>query len=238
MLLAWLLATASAAEPTPTCVYVGFDDITSKPAPEVIVLGERHGFAKDLGRAMKVARRLATEGPVTIALESVHRKNQPVLDAFAAGKVDAADLPDELDWKHTWGFAFAPYRSLVMASEEGMKVLGIGLDLGPKPDDAQFPIPPRYIDLLRPAMGDHDVPLRQEARFVASMAWRDHALAKAALDGWDGKGHLLIVAGRGHVEGGKGVAWQAAHLTEAPVDAYVLVPGPHPPCHEGDRLWR
>jgi hypothetical protein len=70
------------------------------------------------------------------------------------------------------------------------------------------------------------------------MAWRDYALAQGAIASWDGKGYLVVVVGRMHVEGSKGVAWQARQLTGAPISAYVLVPGPNPPCHEGDLLWK
>lgn len=236
MLLPWLLSTALAAEPA--CTYVKLDDIVDRPAPAVVVLGERHGSRKDLGRALAVARRLKARGKVTVALEAVHRSHQGVLDAFAAGKVDADALEAELDWDRSWGFAYRAYEPLVTASEEDMKVVGVGVDLGPKPDDVQIPLPPRYVDLLRPAMGGHEVPLDQEQHFVEAMAWRDHALAKAALDAWDGEGFLVLVVGRGHVEGGKGTVWQAQRLTEAPVEGFVLAPGVDPPCHPGDRLWR
>ena len=238
MLLAWLLATSSVATAQEACAYVRFPDVVAVPSPSVVVLGERHGFKSDLGRALKVARRFATEGPVTIALEAVHRKHQPVLDAFAAKKVPPDELADQLDWEHEWGFAYRAYEPLVTAAEEGMRVVAVGVDLGPKPEGVEVPIPPRYLDLLRPAMGGHDVPKAKEADFVAAMAWRDRALAEAAVKAWDGKGRLVLVVGRGHVEGGKGVAWQADLLTDAPIASFVLAPGPNPPCHEGDRLWK
>jgi hypothetical protein len=237
MWLALWLASAQAAD---ACTYVGFADVTAPAAPAVIVLGERHGFQPDLSRASKVVHGLAERAPVRVALEAVHRKYQGVLDAFDHGQVDASDLPSKLEWKDSWGFAFRPYAPLIEAGHDldRVTVIGAGVDLGPKPDDVEVSLPPRYIDLLRPGMGEHPVPIEQEGTFLQAMAWRDYAIASAALKDWDGTGYVVIVTGRGHVEGGKGVAWQAARLTQAPVESFVLKPGKEPPCNPGDKLWR
>ena len=49
----------------------------------------------------------------------------------------------------------------------------------------------------------------------------------------------MIVTGRGHVEGGKGVAWQVAQARpNVTVDSFVLAWGTNPPCYEGDKVWR
>lgn len=233
-MLALLVATALGGE----CVYVGKADVTSVPAPAVIVLGERHGMQPDLRRAASVVRSYAGRMRTRVALEAVHHDHQKVLDDFAAGRVSAEALPDALDWGRSWGFAYRPYAPLVTASSVGATVIGAGLDLGHRPDDVTVPLPPRYVDLLREAMGGHPVPIGKEQEFVEAMAWRDHGIAKAALDGWDKRGWVVIVTGRGHVEGGKGVAWQAQRLTDVPVHAFVLARGEDPPCHPGDRLWR
>lgn len=237
MWLALWIASALAGGP---CTYVGYSDVVAPEAPAVLVLGERHGYQPDLSRASKVVRALAARAPVRVALEAVHHKYQGVLDAFGRGQLDVSDLALRLDWKESWGFAFRPYAPLVEAglNVPNVTVVGAGLDLGPKPDTAEVPLPPRYMELLRPAMGEHPVPLEQEGSFVQAMAWRDYAIASAALKDWDGRGYVVIVTGRGHVEGGKGVAWQAEHLTAAPISSFVLKPGKEPPCNPGDKLWR
>ncbi len=233
-MLALLIATALGAD----CTYVSKADVLSVPAPAVIVLGERHATQPDLRRAGAVVKSYAARMRTRVALEAVRAEDQAVLDRFTAGQIDAASLPDALDWGASWGFDWAPYRPLVTSSQWGATVVGAGLKLGPKPEDATIPVPPRYMDLLREAMGGHPIPLGQENSFVESMAWRDHGIAKAALDGWDGKGWLIIVTGRGHVEGGKGVAWQASQLTATPVSSFVLSGGGGAACHPGDRVWR
>lgn len=231
----WLIAAALAQD---SCSYVGMADITSVPAPAVIVLGERHGFQPDLGRATRVARALQRSAPVTVALEAVHSRYQPILDDFARGKMEPSDLPALTSWEESWGFPYAPYEALVTGSRKGMKVVAAGLDLGPRPEDQAVPLPPRYMDVLKPAMAGHELPPESEGRFIQSMAWRDYRIAELALRGWSGQGYLVIVTGRGHVEGGKGVAWQAQRMTQVPVHGYVLKAGAEPPCWPGDQLWR
>lgn len=231
----WWLAAALAQD---ACTYVGMSDITSVSAPAVIVLGERHGFQPDLGRASRVAHALQRRGPVTVALEAVHARFQPILDDFARGRMEPSDLPELMSWEDSWGFPYAPYQPLVTGSRAGMKVVAAGLDLGPRPDDQPVPLPPRYMEILRPAMGDHTIPPESEGRFVQAMAWRDYRIAEIALSAWSGQGYLVIVTGRGHVEGGKGVAWQAQRMTQVPVQGYVLKAGPDAPCWPGDQLWR
>lgn len=234
-MILWLIGAALAGE----CDLVGFSDVVEADEPTIVVLGERHGTQPDLRRAAKVVRALARRAPVTVALEAVHHRYQPVLDRYATDVVEVGDLPALLNWEETWGFSFAPYRALVTASDlEDVTVVAAGLDLGSKPEDAEIPLPSRYVDILRPAMGDHPIPLGMEASFVQAMAWRDHEIARLAIKGWSGEGYLVIVTGRGHVEGGKGVSWQAGMLSKAPVESFVLKRTGDDPCFPGDRLWR
>lgn len=231
----WLIAWAWASD----CTQVSFREVVAPEAPAVIVLGERHGTQPDLRRATRVVRHLSRRGEVTVALEAVHHRYQPILDRYAASSVQSGDLPALLDWKRSWGFRWRPYAALVTAADlPDARVVGVGLDLGPKPEDAEVPIPPRYADILRAAMGAHPMPPEREPAFVQAMAWRDHEIARRAVEGWSGEGFLVIVTGRGHIEGGKGVDWQARQLTEAPVHAFVLKGGKQAACHPGDQLWR
>jgi len=236
MLIA-LFALAVGLAPAKPCETVNLKDILAVPAPAVIVLGERHGVRGDLNRAMRVARGLGEPDEITIALEAVHHSYQGVLDRFAAGGSETADLPHLLEWEASWGYPYRAYEPLITASSMYMDVVAAGLDLGARPDDEGVPIPPRYIEILRDAMSGHEVPIAKESQFVQAMAWRDHRIAELALQGWDGEGYLVVVVGRGHVEGGKGVQWQAARLTSVPVEAFVLA-WASAPCYPGDRVWK
>lgn len=233
-MLLWWVTTALAGD----CRYVDFNTIVDIEAPAILVMGERHGHQPDLRRAGRVVKALLAEQPVWVSLEAVHRDDQQILNNFANDLVSVQDLPAALDWEEAWGFPWGPYKGLVTAANWGATVIAAGVDLGPKPDDVDVPVPPRYIDLLRDAMGGHDMPLGMEGRFVSSMAWRDHAIAKASLDRWKERGFLVIVAGRGHVEGSKGINWQLQQLTRVPVYSVILAEGPEAPCYPGDRIWR
>lgn len=233
-----IVGLAFAAFAGGTCEAIKLSDITAIAAPAVIVLGERHGTRPDLPRAMRVARRLQNRAPVAIAIEAVHEKYQGVLDQYAATPFPDEEFPAKLDWENSWGFPWRPYAPLVTAADEGILVIAAGTDLGPPPADApKFQVPPGYLPILADTMGGHEVPPELQDRFARSMAWRDFKIADSALASWDKKGYLVIVTGRGHVEGGKGVAWQADQKTDSPVHAFVLS-WTEPPCYKGDKVWR
>lgn len=241
MLLSLVTAAALAFAPAPaagatTCAPARIGEVASISAPAVIVLGERKGTQPDLLRAERVVHRLAKQGPVTLALEAVHREVQPVLDQYAAGRAQPGDLPALLRWSEHWGFPWRPYERLVTSAVVGVDVLAAGLDRGGRPPQGQVVVPPSYIHVLADAMGEHPVPVELEGAFVEAVAWRDHAIARHAVENWSGEGWLVIVADRLHVEGGKGIGWQAQRLTQAPVHTFLLAGGG--PCYPGDRVLR
>ncbi len=220
------------------CQVITQKDVLEVAAPAVVVLGERHGTLPDLGRARNIVRRFADRGDVTVALEAVRAEHQPTIERYENGELSPKDLPGLLHWQEDWGFPWAPYEPLVTAAVYGAHVIAAGVKLGPKPEGVTVPLPSRYGDLLRDAMGGHELPMGEEAGFIQAMAWRDYAIAKAAVEGWNGQGYLVILTGRGHVEGGKGVAFQASHLTDAPIHSFVLAWGEDPPCYAGDKVWK
>jgi hypothetical protein len=204
----------------------------------VVVLGERFGHQPDLKRARAVMLRLARSAPVTLALESVHERYQRLLDGFEDGRLAADDLPELMDWENVWGFAWKPYAPLVTAASRVDHGLAIGMDFGSRPAGVEVPLPRRYIDVLRDGMAGFEPSPGYVGDVVQAMAWRDHHMADLAIQGWNGEGYLVVVVGRGQVEGGKGIAWQLARMTSVPVSSAVLKAGDDPPCHVDDRLWR
>ncbi len=230
----WALVALAAAQ---DCEKVSFGDIVEPEAPAVIVLGERKGHQPDLKRAWKVVAKLSKRGPVTLALESVHREAQEVLDKYERGGLDPVDLPDLIGWLPYWDFPWEPYEKLVTSSLIGVHVVAAGLDLGPRPDHERVPLPPGYVNLLVDALGDHPVAVELEGDFVEAVAWRDHAVARIAIEQWDRKGYLVILADRFHVEGGLGVQWQAQRLVQLPVSSALLVSADSP-CYRDDRVWK
>ena len=233
----WLTSIAIAFG-DPQCERIGLRDILGVEAPAVLILGERHGTQPDLNRASNIVYRMAKHHQVTVALESVHSEYQGVLDDYAEGNMDPSDLPHLMDWEKSWGFPWAPYEQLVTSAVFGAKTVAIGFELGPRPAHQSVPLPSNYIDILRDAMAGHDMPLEMESDLVQAMAWRDYHMAELAVQGWDGQGYLVIVVGRGHVEGSKGIAWQVQRMVQTPVHAFVLAWAENPPCYVGDKVWR
>ncbi len=225
-----------------TCEDITLDELVEQPAPAVIVLGERHGHKSDMKRAWHVVKGLLdSDQPVTLAMEAVHEDNQPVLDAFEKREFGKGKLPKQLDWKETWGFPWKPYKKLVASSRKGVRVVAAGLELGPKPEDREIEVPEGYDAFLMEIMGAHAHTMEPEmkARFSTSMAWRDFRIAELAAEGWSGEGYLVILTGRGHIEGGMGTTWQLPKLEQVgdtPVVSAVL---DHETarCLEGDRVW-
>lgn len=221
-----------------TCDEFQPSELAALQPPAIVVLGERHGDKSDMQRARQAIDELAMRGSVTLALEAVHEVNQPVLERFAAGEVKTGKLPAELDWSETWGFPWKPYKPLVTLSRRGVTVVAAGLKLGPKPDDREVQIPEGYDAYLKEMMGAHGASMAPDvaARFTTSMAWRDFRIAELAMNGWTGEGFLVVLTGRGHIEGSMGTNWQLEHLTEAPITSVVLG-HEDARCNPGDRVW-
>ena len=234
MLILLYAATAAICQ---TCTYVSGNDIASVPPPAVVVLGIRRGTQPDLWRATRAARMLSRQGPVTLALADLPIESQSVLDQYAAGAVLPGDLPELLSWSTDVGFAWSAYRPLVTAASWGAQVSAVGVDWSPRPPQAILPLPPSYMFVLGEAFGESPIPVAWESRMVEMMAWRDHRIAAGALEVWDGQGYLVVVADRFHVEGGKGISYQAARMTDRAVEAF-LVTDAGARCWPDDRVWR
>lgn len=232
-----ILAAALVSEAQESCNYVTFAELSAQPPPAIFVVGERPSAWPDTWRAARLARRLAAQGPVTLALTAIPPQQQPVLDDYASGKVAPGDLPGLLNWSRFWPWDYGPYRSLVTGALWGAKVVAVGQPIDLRPADQPVPLPPGYPSVLETAYGEAPVPVEAEPRLVETVAWYDHRVAQAALSAWNGRGYLVIVADRLHVEGGKGIGWQLQRLAQAPVQAVVLKDADGP-CFPGDQVWR
>jgi len=108
---------------------------------------------------------------------------------------------------------------------------------GRKPPEATLAVPPVYIHALADALGEGPMPPELESRFVEQVAWIDQQLASKALESWNGQGFLVVLVDRLHVQGGLGVEWQLARMTETPVSAALLADA-GARCVESDRVLR
>jgi hypothetical protein len=215
------------------CEQTTIGALAKQPAPAIFVLGERRGTQPDLARAHRLVNRLTNTGePVTLALQSVPRGKQAVLDRYAQGVLPSTDLPGLLDWSAANGFPYRPYEPLVTAAIQETEVLAVGVAAESRPADTPVPLAPGYIAVLQDAMSGHLMPPELEGRFVQTVSWVDHRVAKQAIENWDEQGYLVIVADRLHVEGSKGISWQASRMSGAEV-VTVNLSGPGA-CYPGD----
>ena len=146
-------------------------------------------------------------------------------------------MESRLDWQTDVALPFSAYTSLVTASLHDATVVAIGSPTWTPPSDINIPISTAYLDVLRDGMGAGEMPRAAEGDYLRFVAWRDHVLAQRAVEAWDGAGYLVVVTHRARIEGGYGIPWQMASLTQAPVESFVLAWGVEPPCYEGDRVW-
>jgi hypothetical protein len=236
--MVWLLlASIAFASSSEQCAEITTSDVLAVQAPAVIVLGERHGTQPDLNRAKKIVRKLHTQAQVTLAIEAVHERFQPVLDRYEKGLVDPPAMQRALEWDKHWSFDYNSYRSLVTSANWGVKVLAAGHDEGTAPKDGDIPIPAGYLEQLRPAMGEQPVPAKLGPALAREMSWRSLHIAELAQQGWNGEGYLVILAHRALVEGGLGVSWHAERLFDPPVHAFVLA-WAKSPCFAGDAVYK
>jgi hypothetical protein len=229
----FLAATAQGACTTSTLATVA-----QQPAPAVLVLGERRGMQSDASRALRLVKRLRKKGPVTLAIQAVPVEHQPDIDAYEAGALTEEQLALKLNLGNSWGFDGPGYQKLIRAGKAlDINVVAAGVEAIPAPATAIVPVPPAYMHVLGDPMGEHPIPVELEGRYTAMVAYVDHRVALRAVEAWGEQGYLVIFADRLHVEGSKGISWQATMLTSSPALS-VLLKASDTPCYSGDIVLR
>lgn len=205
----------------------------------VVYVAERHDAPADHAVQMAVLAAMHQRvGSVGLGMEMFRRSHQPILDAYVAGAIDEAQLREQTDWEHTWGFEFGLYRPMLQyARQHRIPVYGLnveseisraiarnGLDGLSEADRAL--IPPLDLsrsdhrDYVRRAMGFSEDSITHEAHgglsfdnlYQAQVLW-DEYMAQSiaqALDRPEGPEHLVVLAGAGHVEYRFGIPERAA----------------------------
>ena len=218
--------------PASACEETSVRELSQVGSPSILVLGERHGSIPDLRRAARIVRRIAKRKPVTVALEAVAMDRQSALDKLARGEVRASDIRELAEWDKTWRHDFEAYRKLLAV--KGVTFVAAGPPLEKKPEEASIPVPEAYEARLRDVALGHGMSEEDVPAFAASMAWRDYRIAELAVDGWNEQSVLIVVAGRGHVQGGLGIGWQFDQgLARQPWQTALLAPSED--CGEADR---
>lgn len=88
---------------------------------DAICIGEDHPNPHEHWAEEQILLRLLERAQMSgravgLGLEMVERPLQPVLDRFSSREIGRRELPEQLDWAHTWGFDFALYAPLFAAA--------------------------------------------------------------------------------------------------------------------------
>lgn len=235
-LLVAVLAAAPASAAPGACEKVRIGALTSQAAPGVLFLGERHASRRDLARAKRIVKKLAKQGPVTLALEPIWAGSQRPLDRLQNKRLRFDRLAEAVRWSDHFAWSFDPYVPLLSLYEEpNVRLVAVGHEVELPPADAAVTVPPGYASVLADATGDGPVPPALSEQLAQTVAWHDRRVAQAAIDAWDGQGWLVVLVDRTWIEGGLGMPWQAAQLTPAPVHAALLADA-GTRCYAGDQV--
>lgn len=213
---------------------------------DYVVMGEGHRNGCDHDMQQRVVRGLVRLGRMpAIGLEMVPVDKQPVLDRFMAGEVTPVDLEKELEWKTIWGYPYALFEPLFeMASQNGLPLAGLnapkrvtakasreGLDALSAQDRAFFPsrvIPhlPEQREELLTVFEQHES-LLDETRFeqflLVQSVWDSMMAEQVVALSKRSNRPVVVVAGAGHVDMGRGVPRRIAMLDPG-ASVVTLVP--------------
>lgn len=89
---------------------------TRLEAAHLVLVGDLHlaPASQDLSAALLEAMARG-DGPLAVALEWIDRRHQAKVDAYLAGRLDAAKLKAAIGFDKTWGFSWASHRRLLEA---------------------------------------------------------------------------------------------------------------------------
>ena len=220
---------------------------------DYILVGEEHPNPCDhLAQAGLIRRLVASGVRPAIAMEMVPADLQPVLDAFNAGKLGVADLPQALAWKTSWGFDFDLYAPIFeVAREFRLPVFaanapaGLARTVGRQGLDALAPtqraslpgalLPPdpAQVEELKELFSQHSAMRAKNAKapdgrdpfagFVTVQSlWDTQMAARAVLARALYDRPVVVVAGAGHVERGWGIARRLARFDPKATVATIM----------------
>jgi len=218
-----LILSASVEAEAGSCRKVSVGQLTKQSPPGVLVLGERPGVVRDVRRTKRIVKKLARSAPVTLGVEFVEAKRQPVLDKLALGRVSFDALDNVLAFQDD-GYTFSVYGRLLALPEkvDGLSLVGLGMPMRVRPEEVSVAMPPGYAMVITDAMGASPVPPELENRTAQMVAYHDTRIARTALEAWTGEGWLVLLVDRTWVQGGLGIPWQLERMTDVEVDAVLL----------------
>lgn len=206
------------------------------PRLEVLLLGEIHTSIADHIWQLRSLQMLHGRRPLSLALEMLPAPRQPLLSRYGAGQLSDEALLQQVEWQQVWGHDPDLVLPLLRwARRQGLPLLAINAEpelvrrvrrdgLEAIPPEARQGIgtpvaaPASERQRLEAIWRLHRPPAPVAAadleRFIASQLLRDRAMAEAIAAARRQAPERLVVVliGKGHLEGGAGVPLQLQDL--------------------------
>lgn len=102
---------------------------------DVVLVGDYHALPASQRFLTQVLEQIAREQsrPIVLGLEAVFARHQRVLDEWMSGQIADDELRERLRFDLDWGYAWEPYRELLVAAREhAVRVYGV--DCAPRTD--------------------------------------------------------------------------------------------------------
>ena len=102
---------------------------------EIALIGDYHALAASQRFVVDVLERLAkaSSRPVVLGVEAVFARHQRILDDWMAGAIGEEELRERLRFDLDWGYAWEPYRELLLAARAHAKAV-YGRECAPRTD--------------------------------------------------------------------------------------------------------
>jgi len=216
----------------------------------VIFVGESHDRYEDHLNQLAIIRGLHERGEkLAIGMEFFQQPFQPALDAYVEGRLSEADLLRQTEYFNRWRFDYRLYRPILRyAREQGIPMIALNVpsEITEKVGDSGLDaLSPEEAALIPAEIDRGDEAYRQHVEAVFSMhpkapdADLEHFLDVQLL--WDEgmaeraarylKVHpdrtLVVLAGAGHIEYGRGIPNRVTR--RIPVPSATVVSGNHRP---------
>lgn len=209
---------------------IDFDALMSSLSEaDVVYVGETHVSAADHQIQRKIAvELLSRRSALVLALEMFPREAQATLDRYSRGELSEAEFLREVEWEKVWGFPFSLYKPIIgWAAEKHLPIIGLNA-----PQEVVRKVSRGGLASLDPTdrsrlANDFDLtnwahrkrieeefaghakgPIKDfESFYEAQLAWEEtmaETLART-LKERKGSSPVLVMIGKGHIEGRSGV---------------------------------
>lgn len=101
---------------------------------DVLLVGDYHALPSSQQFAASLIEQISSGGrPVALGMEMIFSRDQHILDEWARGEIDEAELRERIRFDFEWGYDWAPFRDLLLAAR-GRGAAIYGLDCMPRDD--------------------------------------------------------------------------------------------------------